>query len=337
MKTRRPSFRQLEALIAVMETGSITHAAERMNVSQPALSRLVSSLELDLGYPMFRRAGGRVVPTSEAEMLREEIQNALGAVDRACRRARQLGSMDEGRLTVCAFPSFAATAFSRLLARFSAQHPGITVTLNAMHAQRSLDEVALQRADFAVSDLPGRANGVLAEHLCRYHAVCVVRSDHQFAGRAHVSLDALAKERFVSLGEEDEARITVHRAFLTQRIDLAWKAEVSLCASACAWVAAVGGCAIVDPFSIQDWQGQLVSLSTDPPIPFDLWLLRSDVKPLTRVASACLEQLRRYTATLPGVRPATAGTASKPTPIRRKHASSSQRRRGVSRSAATRT
>jgi hypothetical protein len=78
-----------------------------------------------------------------------------------------------------------------------------------------------------------------------------------------------------SLGEEDDARTIVQEAFSAEGINVNWNAEVSLAASACAWVSAVGGCAIVDSFAAEEWRGRLVSVNTDPPIVFDLWLLRS--------------------------------------------------------------
>lgn len=297
---RQLTYRQLEAFVAVLETGSVTRAAERLHVSQPALSQLIGNFESDLGYPMFRRSGGRLAPTAEAELLREEVQSALAAVERACRRAQDIGTFQAGSLAVSAFPSFAAGALPRLLALFCQQHPGVRVTLNAMSSPQMLEEVALQRADFAVSELPERANGVIAEHLGRYHAVCVVQPTHAFAGRRVVSLADVGREQLVSLGEEDEARTMVQKAFHAAGVDVQWNKEVSLCASACAWVAAAGGVAIVDPFASEDWRGRLVSLETSPPITFDLWLLRSQTRPLARIASAFLERVRGYLKTLPG-------------------------------------
>jgi DNA-binding transcriptional LysR family regulator len=228
------------------------------------------------------------------------VQSAIAAVERACRRAEDLGTFQTGRLAVSAFPSLAASALPRLLALFCEQHPGVRVTLNALSSAQMLDEVALQRCDFAVSDLPERTNGVVAEHLGRYHAVCVVQPNHSFAGRRVVSLAEVGKQKLVSLGEEDEARTMVQKAFHAAGVEVRWSKEVSLCASACAWVAAAGGVAIVDPFASEDWQGKLLSLPTSPPITFDLWLLRSDVRPLSRIAAAFLEQVRSYLARLPG-------------------------------------
>jgi DNA-binding transcriptional LysR family regulator len=139
----------------------------------PALSQLISNFESDLEYPMFRRSGGRLAPTAEAGLLRDEVQGALAAVERACRRAGDIGSFRAGRLAVSAL---ASTALPRLLAPFCEEHPGVRVTLNAMGSSAQMaEEVALQRVDFAISDLAERANGVIAEHLRSYHAVCVVQ------------------------------------------------------------------------------------------------------------------------------------------------------------------
>jgi DNA-binding transcriptional LysR family regulator len=301
MHLRSPSFRQLEALVAVLETGSLTRAAERIHISQPAISRLIATLEADVGYPMFRRAGGRIVPTAEAALLREEIQNTLTAFDRVSRRALKLGSLTHGQLTVCAFPSFAATILPLFLSRFHVAHPEIPIVLNGMNFHGLLETVASQRADFAISDLPPHANGVVAEHLCRYQAVCIVRPDHPFAALSRVPLMAFAHEDFILMGDEDERQPTVSRAFQDLGIELQYPIEVSLSASACAWVAAAGGCAVVDPFSAGEWRGQLVRVKTDPPIWFDIWILSAEGKPLTRLASAVLSLLREYVLTVPGV------------------------------------
>jgi DNA-binding transcriptional LysR family regulator len=298
---RRLTYRQLEAFVAVLETGSVTRAAERLHISQPALSQLISNFESDLGYPMFRRSGGRLAPTAEAELLRDEVQSALAAVERACRRAQDIGSFRAGRLAISAFPAFAATALPRLLAPFCEEHPGVRVTLNATGSSAQMaEEVSLQRVDFALSDFPGRANGVIAEHLRRYHAVCVVQLTHAFAGRKVLPLAEVGKEQLVCVREEDEARALALQGFHAAGVDVQWNKEVSLSASACAWVAAAGGVAIVDPLVSEDWRGRLLSIHTSPPIIFDLWLLRSETRPLTRIASAFLERVWKYLNTLPG-------------------------------------
>lgn len=279
----------------------MTRGAARLHVSQPALSRLIASLEADVGYVMFRRAGGRIVPTAEAALLRDEIEGALGAVDRVRRRALNLGRLTDGLLTVCASPSMASTLLPILLARFQAVHPRLSIALNGMSFHRLLETVATQRADFAISDLPPHTNGIVGEHLCRYQGACVVRRNHPFAALPCVPLAAFENERFILLREEDEHQPTVARAFQDNSIELNYAVEVTLVASACAWVATAGGCSIVDPFSAGEWRGQLVYKQTKPPIWFDLWVLRPESKPLTRISSECLALLREHLLSIPGV------------------------------------
>jgi DNA-binding transcriptional LysR family regulator len=301
MPVRRPSLRQLEALVAVLETGSITRGAERMHISQPAISRLIASLEADTGYPMFRRMGGRVVATAEATLLREEIQDALAAVDRVSRRALQIGSRAEAPLRVCAHPWFASTVLPQLLSRFHDERPAIPIMLNGMGFHRLVETVASQRADFGICEVPPHVNGIVAEHLCRYEAVCVMRADHQFAALPRVPLAALAREQFISLREEDERQPVVARAFENLAIELRSSVEVNLGSSACAWIATAGGVSVLDPFSAGEWRGQLVRVKTEPAIWFHLWVLRPEVKPLTRVAASFLALLREHLSSSAGI------------------------------------
>lgn len=286
--------------MAVLETGSLTRAAERLNVSQPAVSRLIAHLQADLGYQLFRRVGARIVPTAEAEVVREDVHEALRGVDRAGRRLQQLAGTADAQLAVTAFPALATTTLPLVLSTFQARHPGLRVSLRATNTQpRLLASVALQQSDFAISNVPAGSSAVTAEHLCRYAAVCVVRHDHALADRGRVALTEAARAASVALDAEDDSQIIIGRACQEAGIELETTVEVSHCAAACAWVAVAGGAAIVDPFTGGEWRGQLRHVDTDPPIWLDLWVLRPAHKPLSRIASACLEDLRTYLSSRP--------------------------------------
>ena len=71
------SSRQIEAFRAVMLTGSITSASEALFVTQPAVSRLIRSLEESTGLTLFERRGNHVVPTAEATALLEEVERSF--------------------------------------------------------------------------------------------------------------------------------------------------------------------------------------------------------------------------------------------------------------------
>ena len=93
-------LRQLEAFRAVMHAASVTQAAEVLRISQPAVSRLIASLEQDLGFALFSRRRGRLLPTPESTFLLGEVERAISNL------AHQVNSIG----AAMAAPAPAATA-----------------------------------------------------------------------------------------------------------------------------------------------------------------------------------------------------------------------------------
>ena len=85
------TLRQIDAFRAVMLTGTATEAAQVLGISQPAISRLVSDLEQEIGFKLFDRVGRRVVPTAEAQILIEEVKRALTGLDQIRETASEIG------------------------------------------------------------------------------------------------------------------------------------------------------------------------------------------------------------------------------------------------------
>ena len=73
-------IRQLQALNILAESGTMSLTAKAMNISQPAVSRLLADLSKELGYPLFSRSGRRLTLTREAQYLLPEIQRIFGAM-----------------------------------------------------------------------------------------------------------------------------------------------------------------------------------------------------------------------------------------------------------------
>ena len=82
--------RQLEAFAAVMERGTATAAAERLGVSQPAVSKILAGLELEIGYPLFTRIKRRLAPTSEAQLLAAEVTRLYRGLEQVSEVAREI-------------------------------------------------------------------------------------------------------------------------------------------------------------------------------------------------------------------------------------------------------
>ena len=98
--TRRIHPRQIDAFRAVMMAGSVSAAASYMHVTQPAVSRLLRDLEADLGFPLFDRAGGRLVPRKAAAMFFREVERVYVGLDQLLRVAQDIRALSEGVLRI---------------------------------------------------------------------------------------------------------------------------------------------------------------------------------------------------------------------------------------------
>jgi LysR family transcriptional regulator, glycine cleavage system transcriptional activator len=122
-----PSVSLLVAFDAVLTTGSTAEAARSLGMSQSTVSRLISTLESQLGRPLFERHRKRLVPTRAARAYGREIARALDVVQRASMEF--VANPDGGNLTLATLPAFGTRWLAPRLGDFLALNPGITVNL----------------------------------------------------------------------------------------------------------------------------------------------------------------------------------------------------------------
>ncbi len=122
-----PSVSLLIAFDTVMQAGSASAAGRELNMSQSTVSRLVKTLEDQLGQPLFERHRKRLVPTRAARTYAREIARALDLVQRASMEF--VANPDGGTLTLAILPAFGTRWLAPRLGDFLAANPGITVNL----------------------------------------------------------------------------------------------------------------------------------------------------------------------------------------------------------------
>jgi DNA-binding transcriptional LysR family regulator len=124
-----PDLRQLRAFAAVHDTGSVSAAARKVNLTQPALSRRISELEGALGVRLFDRTGGRLRLTSEGEMLLMHSRNVLAEAESFVTRAETLRKGRGRTLAVGAAPMTMESVIAPALRRYLREHEDIDVRL----------------------------------------------------------------------------------------------------------------------------------------------------------------------------------------------------------------
>jgi DNA-binding transcriptional LysR family regulator len=147
-------MRHLLALVAVVETGTFSGAAEELGYTQSAVSQQVATLERIVGTPLFERPGGPrpVRLTTAGEMLLTHARAVLARVSSAATDLRALASGEQGELRVGTLPSVGTKVLPRLLGTFRAEWPGIEIVLRESRDSAELIH-AVETSDIDVTFL----------------------------------------------------------------------------------------------------------------------------------------------------------------------------------------
>lgn len=192
---------QLRYFVAIAEEGSFTRAAERCDVSQPALSQQIGKLEQELGRPLFDRAGRKITLTEVGLTLLEEARGVLEALDRAQERMRQMRTEDAGQVVLGVIPTVAPYLCPSLLAKFARAHPRVEVILHEDYTERVLASCLAGDLDLVICALPVEDGRLHAEPLFDEPLLLAVPEAHALATIDRPTLDRLAGEPFVVLNE----------------------------------------------------------------------------------------------------------------------------------------
>jgi len=206
--------RQLQAFCAVVERESFSQAAERLGVTQPAVSLQVRALEERLGRKLLDRSGRRVEPTEAGLVLYRSAQGVLAAEEQMLvELAEDDSGALHGRLAIGASTGPGAHLVPLLLCEFARSHPDLHVALSIADTDAVIDRVAERELELGVVGALRRHRSLEFEPLARDEIVLAVPPGHPFAGR-EVSLEELKGETLVVMQEgagvrhviEDELR-----------------------------------------------------------------------------------------------------------------------------------
>lgn len=255
-------FRQLQLFLAAAEEGSITAAARRMHLTQPALSRQIKALEEELGVELFTRGAHSVALTPAGRVLVDEGRKLLERAERVVRQVR--AEADGEPLRIGYAPSLAGPLLGLALERFSQLHPRVRVQLFDCSSAEMREGLAQGKFDVVVTvPWEGDAQSVKWTRI-RQHAMCLaVPVSHPFAGLAKVPLSELGGQRLLlySRTEYPEYWQSVTRLFRDHRIDAKVAGEFDGVTSLGAAVEAGLGMALVAAGSRLD---RVVMLPLDP-------------------------------------------------------------------------
>jgi DNA-binding transcriptional LysR family regulator len=201
--------RQLSAFCAVVERRSFSQAAERLGVTQPAVSLQVRALEKRLGTQLLDRSGRRVEPTEAGWRLYRGAQRMLQLEEQLLDQLAAEGDgAISGELSIGASTGPAAIVVPLLLGEFQRANPAVRVRLQVHDTQTVVQLVADRELELGIVGAARRHRAVQFEPFMRDEVILACPPDHRFAGRT-IELDDLRGEPLIVMQEGAGVRLVV--------------------------------------------------------------------------------------------------------------------------------
>ncbi|MBW4653838.1 MAG: LysR family transcriptional regulator [Kaiparowitsia implicata GSE-PSE-MK54-09C] len=288
-------LRHVELFQAVLQTGSLTAAAELLHISQPAASKILQHAEQQLGFTLFSRVRGKLLPTAEARILQQQTERLSAELQDLRRLSDSLRRGEERALRLVCTPALAQTLLSDAVCSWRKDFPQTRCVLATQHTSEIVQALLLREADLGLTlqrvEHPGLHTEVLAQGKMMAIAPLGWWSEDQciapirlqsMAGLSLIGLDTRDALGGLLRGHIQELEPPVHIEISVQTYQLARML-----------VAAGQGLALVDPFTaLADHLGDIQARPLEPNIPVPLYLLRRVDETPTTAQKALLKHLQ---------------------------------------------
>ncbi|WP_212625394.1 LysR substrate-binding domain-containing protein [Pseudomonas sp. PP3] len=289
------NLRQLEAFRAVILGQTVTRAAEMLHISQPAATRLILSLEENIGFALFERTKGRLQPTAEALVLYEEVQRSLVGVERIARTAREIANLTRGSLQISCVPALGLSFIPRAITAFLKTHEQAQITLMVQSSREVVDAIAGERCDLGFIAQPNAYPSPWGEKIITSHLLCALPSNHRLCSKEVIVPEDLEREEFISFPHTVASRQHIDAIFAAHSIERVLNIETQLSMAMCKFVEQGAGIALVDMISMLEYQGNgIVFRRFQPAIEMDFTMLLPPQKKISKFHECFLQHIKLF-------------------------------------------
>ncbi|MBM7422475.1 LysR family transcriptional regulator [Spongiibacter marinus] len=212
------SVKQLRAFVAVAETGSFAQACEQLNISQPALSMAVKNLEDEVGGSLFLRSTRSLSLSPEGSAFLPTAQRLLRDWSDAFTDLQRLYSLQQGKLTIAAMPSFASTRLPAVLATYRQKFPNIDIAVRDIVMEELIEAVRAGRVELGVAFEPDDSEGLEFEALFTDRFVAVFPEAHPLLTRSRLRIKDLLGDTVITLNRGSSTRRWTEDAFARESL-----------------------------------------------------------------------------------------------------------------------
>lgn len=290
-----PTIRQLRAFLAVYQLKKLSAAAQRLFVTQSAVSMLIRQLEEGLDTRLFDRTTRSLKATAAAEQMMMTVERILRDVDSLSNDFRELAALERGRVTLAITPTLAAFLLPDAMRAFNEQHPGVRVLVNDCAPDQFISRIIGEHVDFGIGTPERPGAEVEVQRLMRDHLALVCREDHPLAKARVVRWSDLGGHPVITVRPGYGVRPLIDGTAAEAGVALDVVNEVSFLSTAI-WMTAAGMGASIMPsaFARAEADSSLViKVLSSPRVARDISIVTKRGHSLSAAARAFIDALKR--------------------------------------------
>jgi DNA-binding transcriptional LysR family regulator len=293
---RHLNLRQIEAFKAVVENGTVSRAAQVLNVSQPAMSKLIAHLEFDTDLRLFDRIKGRLAPTEHGMRLYDEVGRIFSGVRQVENAVEAIRREVQGRLAIGVLPALATSFIQRVTTPFLQDRSNVYCTVQSLSSQWIVDWLIARKLDVGLVSARADNPNVVLEPVMEQPLACIVPLGHPLSKKRVIKIDDLNDMPFVAFDSDIYVSHLVEDAFdkysVRPRVVLAANHALTVCE----FVAGGLGVSLVHPLMISGLEHRLAIRRFEPNIPYSFRLCRSPDSRNAHLVDEFVKELREKAA-----------------------------------------
>jgi DNA-binding transcriptional LysR family regulator len=292
----RMELTQLRSFYAIARDRSVTRAATRLGLTQPALSLQIKALEAELGEVLFTRQRKQMQLTQAGEILYQHVQRVFATIEEAKTEVAALQHLLRGHLAIATSDTNCAYILPPVLRQFRAHYPQVRIDIRSRMSSQVLQLVVEHEVDFGIATLPMAHRQVTTETLFHREDVVICPADHPLSRAKSVSLAQVGAYPLLALSPGSSSRQFLDMAF--QRVGVPMQVAMNLGSIEVIkrFVESGLGIAIVPRIAVAEEarHGRLVAITSPDLPPRAIDLVERQDKRRSPAAVAFLRMLRTH-------------------------------------------
>jgi DNA-binding transcriptional LysR family regulator len=285
-------LRHIEVFNAIMLTGTVSAAAKLLNLSQPAVTNILKAAEQQLGYSLFDRVRGRLIPSEEALALAPDIERLNQHLNEVRTMAANLKRRDIKQFRVLAPPAFAQVVLPHAVIPFLRRHPQSQLTMRSQYSRQVLESLVRREAELGFVYHSNSHPAIAEEDVSRGELVCIAPKG-VFKTKRSVRMGELARYPVINLDPDDLLGQLIADSCKELGVKFSTQLSVQAYHALLSFVTLGFGIGFVDSFTASSADRRLVdTLSFEPKIEFSI----KAVYPITAQRSQIVRELIRSVA-----------------------------------------